>query len=657
MAADNPRSTKTQPDNEERSVTRRNFLGSTASVGVAAAAGLVAKQAGAKADPTNAKLPIRIPDELTQTRNEAAKPANFPMDGSQVFAKFCKDEGLAALFCCPGNYPVINAIAAEGIPTYGGRTEGAMCSAADAFSRVTGEIAACSGTEGPGFTNMIMNIGCANAARTPLLVLASNMTISGDDTERRIQQAYQQPTTEGLKKYGKRLIDPSRIYEYSAYAFRQLKTGVPRPVHLDFPGEVTRARFKEPGELQFYYDKTRYRTESRPHPAPADIRKAVEMIGKAQRPMIVASTGVFYARAWDALKATAEKNDIAVVESGSSRGHFSDGHPLSASTAPDALLSADLVILIGQYCMPSVGEFAFGPDVKYIRVDPDPADIGRNLPIDLGIVSCEKAALEALADQLPNRRRPEWVNELAKARKAFEFENEEYYQLGLKYSKDTQLLHPAVIAHDLADFLYAKNLPKEQTTIAMGGYGIARYIRRFARAFRPGQICNGAYQYGAIGPDVGYTFGTAVAVQNGIGPQKAYKGAPVIGVTGDAGFAYSGMELETFSKYKVPAVMILYNNNAWGVYTSGRSPRAMHMYLFQENLRYDKVAEGLGARGEYVSTSEDFRAALARSYKIAADQGVTTLINCQAKKEFWSNKDYPPGFVRNVEPGCMAYNH
>jgi thiamine pyrophosphate-dependent acetolactate synthase large subunit-like protein len=373
--------------------------------------------------------------------------------------------------------------------------------------------------------------------------------------------------------------------------------------------------------------------------------------------MIVASTGVFYARAWDALKATAEKNDIAVVESGSSRGHFSDGHPLSASTAPDALLSADLVILIGQYCMPSVGEFAFGPDVKYIRVDPDPADIGRNLPIDLGIVSCEKAALEALADQLPNRRRPEWVNELAKARKAFEFENEEYYQLGLKYSKDTQLLHPAVIAHDLADFLYAKNLPKEQTTIAMGGYGIARYIRRFARAFRPGQICNGAYQYGAIGPDVGYTFGTAVAVQNGIGPQKAYKGAPVIGVTGDAGFAYSGMELETFSKYKVPAVMILYNNNAWGVYTSGRSPRAMHMYLFQENLRYDKVAEGLGARGEYVSTPEEFRAALARSYKIAADQGVTTLINCQAKKEFWSNKDYPPGFVRNVEPGCMAYNH
>lgn len=644
---------------EQKKVSRRDFISSTASAGVAAAAVLGTSNAdAAPAKGSAGKLPIRIPDEVTRTRAEAAKPANFPMDGSQVFAKFCADEGLAALFCCPGNYPIINAIAAEGIPTYGGRTEGSMASAADAFCRVTGEVAACSGTEGPGFTNMIMNIGCANAARSPLLVLASNMTISGDDTERRIQQAYQQPTTEGLKKYGKRLIDPNRIYEYSAYAFRQLKTGVPRPVHLDFPGEVTRARFKEPGELQYYYDKTRYRTESKPHPAPADIRKAVEMIDKAQRPMIVASTGVFYSKAWDALKAAAEKNDIAVVESGPSRGHFSDAHPLSASTAPDALLSADLVILIGQYCMPSIGEFAFGPDAKYIRVDPDPADIGRNLPIDLGIVSDEKAALEAFAEHLPNKRRPEWVAELAKARKAFEDENAEYYKLGLKYSKDTQLLHPAVLAKDLATFLYEKDIAKEQTTIALGGYGVARYVRRYARAFRPGQICNGAYQYGAIGPDIGYAFGTAVAVQNGVGPQKPYKGAPIIGVTGDAGFAYSGMELETFSKYKIPAVLILYNNNAWGVYSSGaRAARAYHMYLFQENLRYEKVAEGLGARGEYVTTPEDFRAALARSYKIAAEQGVTTLINCQAKKEFWSASEYAPGMVRNVEPGCMAYNH
>ncbi|WP_348240189.1 thiamine pyrophosphate-binding protein, partial [Salmonella enterica] len=69
------------------------------------------------------------------------------MLGADVFAKLCKDEGLAALFCAPGNYTVVHAMAAAGIPSYGGRTEGNMCAAADGFYRVSGEVAACSGTE------------------------------------------------------------------------------------------------------------------------------------------------------------------------------------------------------------------------------------------------------------------------------------------------------------------------------------------------------------------------------------------------------------------------------------------------------------------------------------------------------------------------------
>ena len=90
------------------------------------------------------------------------------------------------------------------------------------------------------------------------------------------------------------------------------------------------------------------------------------------------------------------------------KGQFSDASPLSANAAPGALPSADLVILVGQHCMPTVGEFAFGPDAKFIRIDPCHEDIGRNLPIDLGIVSCEKAALEAT--QSPTSAFPTWVS-------------------------------------------------------------------------------------------------------------------------------------------------------------------------------------------------------------------------------------------------------
>ncbi len=638
----------------EKMVSRRNFIKGTALAGAGAAAMLQSESSEAhEAD----AMDIKIPDEIPRTLAEAAKPANFPMSGAEVFAKFMSDEGVAGFFCCPGNYNMINAIAAEGIPSYGGRCEGNMTAAADAFTRVTGEIAATSGTEGPGFTNMIMNIGAANSSRTPLLVIASNKTIGEDDTEHGIQTAYQQPQTDGLKKWGKRLITPNRIYEYSAYAFRQLKTGVPKPVHLDFPGEISRARFEEPGELQYYYDKTRYRTESKAHPNPADISKAVEMIQRAERPMIVASTGVFYDKAWDALLEVAEKNDIAVTESAPMRGHFSDGHELSASTALDAVRSADLVILVGQYCMPSIGEFAFGPDAKWIRIDPDATDIGRNVPIDLGIVSSEQAALEALADALPARNRQGWRDEIAAARKAFDDQSEEYYNLGLQYSADTESIHPAVIGKHLQDFLYHGDIAPDQTTVVSGGYGIGRYTRRYLRAYRPGQICNGAYQYGAIGPDIGYTVGVGAAVQNGVGPQAPYKGAPIVGITGDAGAAYSIMEFETLGKYRIPAIMIVYNNNAWGVWTSGAgrgAVRAQHMYLFQENLRYEKIAEALGCNGEYVTSPEQMTPALERAYKLASDEGISTLINCQGKKEFWTNQ-YPPSMPRHFAPGALAY--
>ena len=172
--------------------SRRRFLRhAVAGAGATAAAALGGKSTGAAPaadqDSTRAIAPIRVPAEFAASTSAAPKPFAFPMTGAQVFARACKEEGVAALFACPGNYPVIHAIASAGIPAFGGRHEGSMAHAADAFIRVTGELAATSGTEGPGFTDMICAIACANAARTPLLVLASNMSMFNEDTEAGIQ--------------------------------------------------------------------------------------------------------------------------------------------------------------------------------------------------------------------------------------------------------------------------------------------------------------------------------------------------------------------------------------------------------------------------------------------------------------------------------------
>ena len=635
----------------EKKPSRRAFVKSAALGAGAAALGAPPIQASAQEAPDD---PITVPPEFEAAENAVLPAIDFPMRGAQVFARACKEEGVKALFCCPGNYDIVHAIGDTGIPTYGGRNEGSMAHAADAFCRATGEVAATSGTEGPGFTNMICAIASANAARSPILVLASNKSVFAEDSEQGIQDAYQQPTTEGLRKYGKRMITPSRVWEYAAYAFRQLKSGVPGPVHLDFPAEVARARFDDPIELEYFFDQSKYRTDTRPYPDPQAIEAAANMLTAAQRPIIVSSNGVFYRRAWGALRQLAERNDIPVIESGATKGQFPADHPLSADAAPGALASADVVLLVGQYCMPTLGEFAFGPDARYIRIDPSAEDIGRNLPIDLGIVSDERAALEALAAAIPARSRPAWVEEIAEARRAFGAENEQFYQTGLGY---TDAVHPAVIGRELAAFLHEGDLPRDRTTIVQGGYGIARYTRRYLRAFRPGQIINGAYQYRAIGPDLGYAFGVATAVRHGIGPQADYQGHPIVAITGDAGFGFTGMEIETMSKYRMPVVIIVYNNNAWGTWNGQvNNEIGLPVHLFQENVRYDRMAEALGGHGEYVTRPEDFTPALERAYGIARDQSRPVLLNVQARKEFWL-REQPPGFLGKVEPGVMSYYH
>ena len=643
---------------------RRGFLRkSVLGVGGAVAAGTAGQAFAAETcDVADVKLPsIRIPADFTDSLAEAAAPGKFEgrgMSGAEVFANLCVKEELAGLFCCPGNYTVINALAAAGIPTYGGRTEGSMCAMADGFSRATGEVVATSGTEGPGFTNMIMNIAAANAARTPLLVLASNMTIAGEDREAFIQTVYQQPTTVGMRKYGKRLIAPDRVHEYGAYAFRHLKSGVPGPVHLDFPAEVARARFKDPSELKDFHDKSQYRSDSRASPAPADMKRAAEMIHKAQRPLIVAGQGVFQRQGWDALRRAAEKNEIAVATSGPTRGAFPDEHRLCVMAAPDAMMSADLVVFVGQYCMPSPGEYYFNPEIRAIRVHPEQEDLGRNWPLELGIVSDEALFLEALADALKQQKRPAWVDEIAAAKKTFQDGIDEVYQLGLKYSQETNTLHPAVVARETQRFIDTGTDDRAATVSAFGGWTSGIFAGRYMRANRPAQMIVPAYQYGAIGPDMAMMMGVCAAVQRGVGPQKGYEGAPTICLTSDAGVAYSLMELDTANKYRLPTITIVYNNNAWGVWpNAARSPRSMHMYLFQENLRYDLLAKGLGAEGDYVTTPEEFNAALAQAYRRARDEKLSTLINCQAIKEFTSPRDYPPGISLPPEPGVGAAAH
>jgi thiamine pyrophosphate-dependent acetolactate synthase large subunit-like protein len=412
-------------------------------------------------------------------------------------------------------------------------------------------------------------------------------------------------------------------------------------VHLDFPLEVVTARFPDPSILERSYGKERYRSESRAYPGARDLQQAIEMINKSERPVLIAGHGLFVRKACDALMQAAEKHEMAVVGSGPVRGHFPDDHRLSGSMANEALMKADLVIFVGQYSMPVPEEWTLPPGVKTIRVHPEQGDLGRNWPIDLGIVSDEKVFMEALANGLPPKKRDSWVGEFAAAKRKWE-----------------QALHPFVLCKEVHDFLYKGDIDPKQTVTGWGGNMIGFGCMRWLRANRPGQEITVVYQFGPMGPDLAMMMGASVAVQRGVGPHAAYQGAPVVCVTGDAGMAYSLFELDTFVKYKLPVICIVYNNDCWGTFTMAtETPNALHMYMFQENLRYDKMAEFLGTRGEYVRTPEELRAALKRSYDAAVKQGHSTLINCQGIKEFNLADKYPPGLDFAPEPGIGAIRH
>ncbi len=500
--------------------------------------------------------PIRIPDELTAGSNAAVAEIQFPMTGAQVFARACKEEGVAALFCCPGNYGVIHAIAELGIPTYSGRHEGSMTHAADAFIRVTGEIAVASGTEGPGFTDMICGIACANAARTPLLVVASNMALFQEDTEAGIQLAYQQPTTDGMKKYGKRLITPGRVHEYTAYAFRQLRSGVPRPgaSRLSGRGRLRPLQGRQRADVTTS-TRRKYRTESRPASvAEGDRRRGRDAQGGRAADDRVEQRRLLSPRLGRTEAARREGAD-------SSRRIGRDEGPVSGrltrsranarprrSPARTSSCSSVSTACRRSASSRSVPTRATSASIKSHE------DIGRNLPDrsrhrELRESRARSARRCDAADDARGMGRRDRGRAPASSRRRTTSTTRSALELHRRSSPRGHR------ARSSPTSCIAAAIAKEAVTVASGGYGIARYTRRWLRGYRPGQIMNGAYQYGAIGPDVGYAVGVAAAVQQGVGPQAAYKGTPVVCITGDAGFGYTAMEMETLSKYRLPVIV------------------------------------------------------------------------------------------------------
>jgi acetolactate synthase-1/2/3 large subunit len=361
------------------------------------------------------------------------------------------------------------------------RHEQAAAMAAHAYSRVSGKPGVCFAASGPGVTNLITGVGNAFLDAVPVVALGGASAVSQTGMGA-FQEMDQVGMFKPITKYAERVIDVRRIPEIINKAFRVATSGQPGPVYVDLPGDVLYNRVDE-AEVMFPG-----KAHSVPRVAgdPALIRQAVAILKQAQRPIILTGTGVFWSGAMEELKQFVDLTQIPFYTTPQGRGVIPEDHPLSFLGARNqAWKEADAVLIVGTRLNFIVG---FGlpprwaPDVKIVQVDISDEEIGRNRPVDLGIVGDAKTVLRQLIDEASDsfhkRSESAWVETIRR----YDRRSQEKSQALL--DSDATPIHPLRLCKEVRDFM------DRDAIIFVDGHEILNFARQSIPLFAPGHSVN-----------------------------------------------------------------------------------------------------------------------------------------------------------------------
>jgi acetolactate synthase I/II/III large subunit len=343
------------------------------------------------------------------------------LTGAQILCESLLKEGVDVLFGYPGGvvlplfdtfpqYPELRHILV--------RHEQGAAHAADGYARATGKVGVCLATSGPGATNLVTGIANAHLDSVPMVAITGQVARAfiGKDA---FQEVDITGITLPITKHNYLVLETSQLAATIKEAFYLARTGRPGPVLIDIPKDVfiEQAEFHYPNKVNL----PGYNPTLQGHPA--QIKKAAEMINNAsRRPLIIAGRGIILSEAFAELKQLVETAQIPVVTTLLGIGSFPESHPLSygmlgmhgmvyANWAVDA---ADLIIAIGMRfddrATSKVSEFA--PNARIIHIDVDPAEIGKNVRVDVPIVGDVKRVLEPLLKLIQPRQHTEWIQQL-----------------------------------------------------------------------------------------------------------------------------------------------------------------------------------------------------------------------------------------------------
>ncbi len=461
------------------------------------------------------------------------------MSGGQAVVKTLIREGVDVIFGLPGvqMYGIIDALREEpGIRMITARHEGTTTYMADGYARATGKPGVALVVPGPGLFNAGAGMSTAFSRSSPILVIAGQIprdTI-GKDLGGLHEVNDQIDTIKPVTKWQKRVMRPHEVPGGLHEAFRQLRTGRPRPVEFELPPEAMVERegvdLEEPAP------------QDRSAPPANELEEAARLIAGAKSPVIYAGGGVARSNAEDELVAFAEATNIPVITSAGGKATISDRHPLSlgsslgpAGMVKDTMENADVVLVIGSRF--SLRNPA-GNNAKLVHIDADPSVIGQIVPATVGLVGDAKGTLVALQAECAKAgagNRPSPAERVSEIRKSLEGKEEEKDQ-----PQDS-------IMNALRD-----GTP-EEAIMVFGMTQLGYYSRLHWPVYHPKSYIDSGYS-----GNLGFAFPTA------LGAKVGRPDLPVVCVSGDGGFGYYSGELATAAKYGINVVVVVFNDNAFG---------------------------------------------------------------------------------------------
>ncbi|XP_052818030.1 2-hydroxyacyl-CoA lyase 1-like isoform X1 [Mya arenaria] len=537
--------------------------------------------------------------------------ADEVVEGCDVFAKSLKNQGVEYVFGIVG-IPVIElamAMQKEGIKYIGMRNEQAASYAASAIGYMTGKPAGCLVVSGPGLVHAFAGMSNAMENCWPMIVIGGS-----SEREQDKMGAFQEyPQVECSRLYSKFSCQPSsiaRIPFYVEKAYRNSIYGRPGPVYIDIPGNMVMAQVPE--------KTVRYVPQCPPPPrmcaAGADVKRAIDLLSTAKSPLVIVGKGAAYGQCEAELKTLVEGCKLPFLPTPMGKGTLPDEHPLCVAPARSkALQDADVVLLLGarlNWILHFGAPPRFRPDVKIIQIDICPEEIGNNVPPAVGLVGDLKSVLGQFNEEL-SKRSPKFV--FSSSSNWWKTLNEKLEKNRISVQNNSEDKTVPLNYYAAFDEVN-KIIPRDAIVISEGANTMD-----ISRTCIPNSLPRhrlDAGTFGTMGVGVGFAIAAAVYCRD-YAPNKR-----VICIQGDSAFGFSGFEVETVCRYRLPIVFIIINNNgiskSFGeeVFNSLEETDRLLSHpptVLSPNARYEKVLEAFGGNGYFVNTPEEIQKALKES--------------------------------------------